>query len=435
MMQSGSCECSKTELDAVSVPPTMTAMQESQWIEHFPVAALSNNAPIEFNIPKQTEHWTDLSQSYLYVKFKITRADGTALQADDNIAPVNNFLHSMFSSIDLYLNNKLISNNSDTYPYRAYIENLLSYSKDSKLTHLKAGDLWSNDTPGEFNTRAQDGNNEGFKDRFQAITTSKTVELFGRLHLDLFQQEKYLPNGIEIRLRLNRTPVNFCLIAADGAEAAKIVIEHISLNVRNVELLPVVSNELNQVIARHHMKIPLRRVEVKTFTISRGLQSKIEDHLFQGQLPKRIFIAMVSNAAFNGTYTTNPFQFQHYNLSKLDVSCNGHSIHNRPFEPDFEHDLYLKSYMSLYQATAALGLNKSFDIAKEDYPHGYCMWGYDLTADQGSEGGQLHPIKTGNLRIELQFARALAAVVNVLVFAEYDNQIEINSLREIITDY
>ena len=82
-------------------------------------------------------------------------------------------------------------------------------------------------------------------------------------------------------------------------------------------------------------------------------------------------------------------------ISKLDVSCNGHSIHNRPFEPNFEQGLYLKSYLSLYQAVSAFGLNKSFDIAKEDYIGGYCMWGYDLTADQGSEEGQLHPITSG----------------------------------------
>ena len=44
-------------------------------------------------------------------------------------------------------------------------------------------------------------------------------------------------------------------------------------------------------------------------------------------------------------------------------------------------------------------------------------------------------IKTGSLRIELQFAQALRSVINVIVFAEFDNQIEINSLREIITDY
>ena len=69
----------------------------------------------------------------------------------------------------------------------------------------------------------------------------------------------------------------------------------------------------------------------------------------------------------------------------------------------------------MYQAVSAFGLNKSFDIAKEEYNGGYCMWGYDLTADQGSEEGQLHPIKTGSLRIELQFAQALAAVINVIL--------------------
>ena len=57
------------------------------------------------------------------------------------------------------------------------------------------------------------------------------------------------------------------------------------------------------------------------------------------------------------------------------------------------------------------------------------------TPDQGSEEGQLHPLKTGNLRIELQFAQVLTRVINVIVLAEFDNQIEIKALREIITDY
>ena len=54
MMQSGSCECSKTELDVLSVPPTMTSMQESQWVEHFPIASIANDSPIEFIIPPQS---------------------------------------------------------------------------------------------------------------------------------------------------------------------------------------------------------------------------------------------------------------------------------------------------------------------------------------------------------------------------------------------
>ena len=144
---------------------------------------------------------------------------------------------------------------------------------------------------------------------------------------------------------------------------------------------------------------------------------------------------MVLNEAFNGALPQNPFYFQHFNLSKLEVSCNGHSVHNRPFEPNFEQKLYLKSYLSMHQAVSALAQNKSFNITKEEYAKGYCLWGYDLTPDQGSEEGQLHPIKTGNLRIELQFAVPLPHVINVLVYAEFDNQIEVNSLREVITDY
>lgn len=91
--------------------------------------------------------------------------------------------------------------------------------------------------------------------------------------------------------------------------------------------------------------------------------------------------------------------------------------------------------MSLYQALSSLGQNKAIDISKEDFIGGYCLWGYDLTPDQGSEEIQLHPIKTGNVRLELQFANPLPSVINVIVYAEFDNQITINSLREVITDY
>ena len=102
-----------------------------------------------------------MCQSYLYVKFKITNTDCTNLAADVSVAPTNNFIHSMFSSIDLYLNNKLVSSNMDTYPYRAYIENLLSYNTDSKVTYLKASDLWVNDTVGSVNALTHNDVNEG----------------------------------------------------------------------------------------------------------------------------------------------------------------------------------------------------------------------------------------------------------------------------------
>ena len=65
MIQQGSCDCTKRELDMKSIPPTMTTMQGTQWNDYHPIASLdSHHAPIEFLIPPHTEFYTDLSQAY-----------------------------------------------------------------------------------------------------------------------------------------------------------------------------------------------------------------------------------------------------------------------------------------------------------------------------------------------------------------------------------
>ena len=320
----------------------------------------------------------------------------------------------------------------DTYPYRAYLENLFSFGSDVKQNQLKAGEFWYQDETGKFVAF----DSEPIKARMAAVAESKPLELMGRLHLDLAMQEKYLPNGIEIRLRLNRASPQFCLmVGEDDAYPSVVKIDVAKVSVRTVQLLPAITNDLNQTIAHKQAKFPIRRVEVKTFTINAGLRSKIEDHLFQGQLPKRVFIGMVTNEEFNGSYASNPFRFQHFRLSKLDVTCDGHNIYGRPFEPNFNDDQYLRSYMSLYQALSSQNQVQNCNISLQDYKDGYCFWGFDLTPDQGADQNHLHPLKTGNLRLELQFARALDYTLNVIVYAEFDNLIEINGLREVTTDY
>ena len=123
------------------------------------------------------------------------------------------------------------------------------------------------------------------------------------------------------------------------------------VSVRTIQLLPVITNDLNQTIAQKQVKFPARMVEVKTFTINTGLRLKIEDNLFQGQFPKRlVFWFLVTNEEFNGSNTSNSFRLRHFKLSKLDVSCDGRNIYGRPFEPNFTDDQYLRSYMSLHQA-------------------------------------------------------------------------------------
>jgi hypothetical protein len=54
-----------------------------------------------------------------------------------------------------------------------------------------------------------DYKNVGLRKRHEKITGSKDIVLMDRLHLDLFQQEKCLPIGVDVRLRYNRSRPQF----------------------------------------------------------------------------------------------------------------------------------------------------------------------------------------------------------------------------------
>jgi len=49
----------------------------------------------------------------------------------------NNFLHSLFSEDNVTFNGITITQASEHYHYRSYLENLMTYGTDAAATHLK----------------------------------------------------------------------------------------------------------------------------------------------------------------------------------------------------------------------------------------------------------------------------------------------------------
>jgi hypothetical protein len=121
-----SCECTKAELDHFSLPPTQTSVEYGEWKRYKPVAAISSDAPLEFHVTGSSEEYTDVSQTFLFVSVKLTQCDGSDLTDDVKAVPVNNFLHSMFSEVSVYLNQKMITSNTKLYAYRAYLHSLIN---------------------------------------------------------------------------------------------------------------------------------------------------------------------------------------------------------------------------------------------------------------------------------------------------------------------
>ena len=128
-----SCPCAKSELDLFCLPPTQTSILKSRSIEYSPISILGNG-PVEFSVSGSGKDYTDFAKTYLHVICKELLSDGSKLKEGGNIAPVNDLLHSTWSQVDLYLNDMLITPSTNTYPYSAYFETLLSFDDSVKKT-------------------------------------------------------------------------------------------------------------------------------------------------------------------------------------------------------------------------------------------------------------------------------------------------------------
>ena len=127
---------SRPKLILFTVKATQASIKEEHMEENIAFSGIKNDGPLEFNIVGDGDHYMDLNHSMLYVEAKVVHADSTDLAADTDVTPVNLTLHSMYKQVDVSLNNKMVTMSTNMYPYKAYLETLLTYGKDAKKSQL-----------------------------------------------------------------------------------------------------------------------------------------------------------------------------------------------------------------------------------------------------------------------------------------------------------
>jgi len=329
------CQCTKSELDLFSVPPTQTSIESASYCNYHPLTSVADGVPLEFEVSGSGDDYIDFGNTYLYLKVKLLRANGDNLDAADAVAPTNYFLHSLFSQVDISLNGTQITTATHTYPYRAFIEALLSDGSDSKTSQLSGG-LFYKDDAGRMNNVDVDGDNtnSGFLERRALTAESRILDLMGRIHADIFFQDRYMLNEVNVKIKFTRSKDAFCLLA-DGNLTVRIMAAE--LFVRKVRLSPSVFLAHANATQHGTAKYPIKRVVCKTFTVPIGFFDVSNEKLFSGQLPARLVVGLVDNEAFNGVFARNPFEFQHFGLSEIAVYMDGQQSQSvRVLRPDYE---------------------------------------------------------------------------------------------------
>lgn len=181
-------------------------------------------------------------------------------------------------------------------------------------------------------------------------------------------------------------------------------------------------------------KYPINRVLCKVYSVPKGNMSLVQDNIFVGAMPKKVYIGCIDNDAYHGSFQKSPFEFNHFNLNFIGVYVDGQPVPHNPLELNFELNSFIRAYQSLFSTINKSGEDRGLFISREEYVKQNVIFGFNLSEDL-CDGEHWNLIKHSNLRMEMKFSKPLEQTICVIVFAEFENLIEINKSRNILFDF
>ena len=98
--------------------------------------------------------------------------------------------------------------------------------------------------------------------------------------------------------------------------------------------------------------------------------------------------------------------------------------------------MYIDAYYTLFSGTGIHYLNEGNSISREAYANGDCLIDIDLTPDlSANQDTHWNLVKHRSVRIDVRFDDPLTSTVNYIIYAEYENILEIDSSRQVLVDY
>ncbi len=421
-------------------------------------------------------------------------ATGEVPEAGKRVAPVNNILHSLFSSCRVWLGETLITKNPENYAHRAYIIDLLSFDGFAKYTWLE-GQGWYQDVFGVTLANQTATSNSGFNNRRRLFLKNplqsgsayadSSVIFMGRLHTDLNSAEPGLIPHLGLKIQLGFSTNGFVLQKPTTDTATyKLVIKNATLFCPVGQLTPDAFRELERKLLKEDAKIFIERSEVTNKNISKGTTIFV-DQLFPGApLPSRIVLAFVPTQNYIGSQTTSPFFFHrkwkkgstvevpppatastsagsswrlrrgstqsqtivhedveedielegpgtHVFVEKVSLTLNGEQIDG--LEEGTSTELSdTPNFVRLHLFLGLLTSTTGNNLTLSEFHNGFFFVVYDLTTSSDASADYVVPaVRQGNLNLQVTFSEPIPLELTMLVYAEYPTVIKMDKNRQI----
>jgi len=372
---------------------------------------------------------------------KVKGADGKVTEqqiaAADKITLDSHPLHSLFSSIDVSMNDVLITNKNDRYPYLAYLDRTHLTDSDTYIIHsgLECGTI-----PEGGATNSVDGVVQ--KERLSDISGDQELFLRGKLVCPIFQQQKYILPSVNVRITLHQTHSAFRLMCSDSSMDAVVTIEKISLIghrlIPNAQLFVDIMEELKRTPARY----PITRFEPQTFEISQGatMGEKMLS-LPSYKVPRMVFVTTFDTNAFFGEKTKGAFRAKCSMIKEAYIQIEDQRFPTIPYDGTTGEGMR-KMFGDYKQNTKILMGGRDNFIDYVRYRQDFTIMSFNLDRFHGTERSKEDAqaqaqtmSRVGSCSLHIKLSSAAVTPVTVFVVLVYNDTITFNEALVPHTNY
>ena len=386
-----------------------------------------NDRYMEFRIHGVTGSFIDMSSLVLEMSIKVSRGD-VDLTDVDNISFINGLSNTMFKSVTVFLNDKMVESNP-IYGYTAFTKLLKSFKRSTMQNIGKCG-LFYDDNKGTnvknvFTAQSftQDGSLEGVMSR---KIKSRGLHLCFPLLLDLSSLDMYLLDSIDVRIRLEMANNSWITNTDANGENNKVSVEMAKLWLDRVTPHYNSILALNDALTSNPIQYIFNKTLHKTYVIGAYQNSIMIDQPFGNCIPEKMAVMLVDMRNFSGDYTRNPLFLKHCNLNNIHITINGSTIYN--INCEFPHNI-----SHLYYVTQkSLGLEHENMISYDSFAEGRTLMYFNFITEDMEDA--LAVEMSASMRINLKLGANTTNPIVVILLADTTGLMTVDANRSVVCD-
>lgn len=416
-----------SQFDLFEQRPLQSCIESSFTLKLSPLQAL-NPLPqtIEFYSSAIPAAFLDVSRIKMRMVLKMkTRAGANLVAANNDCSTVCLMPDSMFSHLDILINEKSVVLHPENYNYKAILQHYTKSTEAAIGTHLAC-------CLGQPDDNAGAVGGEAWTARQLPFLLSQPVEVMTKLRQDICgnQGGKYLLDNTSIRFRFELAPENFYLWS-------RVAPLNVRLDVQECQLiLPYVraTSDLVLAIENSLLKSPAiynyKSCQIKSYVSPAATRTISASNLYNGVLPSLLVFGLVRSTDMTGTATTSPYDFHHANVRQVSVFVNHEEYR---FTCDFgQPQAAVEAYSSIATALGTDGCDQEHSclLTLSRFRTGMAIYGLDLTCDNfGNAGPHTNLPAMGSVSINIELREDPAAPLTLIACAEFDSVLSIDHTR------